>query len=104
NGRYEEALSLAQQALGLTPNFVGPLWVEAFCQYQLKQYGPAAESFRFFLTFAPQSPDAWMGLGVCEIHLGHKFAAIDAWRMAHRLAPQNQQVIQFLKGAGAPPS
>jgi O-antigen ligase len=103
-GQLPEALSLSQKALSLTPNFVGPLWVEAYCQYQLKQYAPAADSFRVFLTFAPQSPDAWVGLGVCEIHLGKKSEAIDAWQKAHQLAPDNAEVIQFLKGAGVKPS
>jgi O-antigen ligase len=99
-GQLPEALGLAQSALALTPNFVGPLWVQAYCQYQLKQYPQAAASFRQFLGYAPQSPDAWTGLGVCDIHLGKKADAIQAWRKAHQLAPDNAQVIHFLKGAG----
>ena len=95
-----EALELAQRALAVTPNFVGPLWVQAYCQYQLKQYPQAAASFQQFLGYAPQSPDAWTGLGICDIHLGKKADAIQAWRKAHQLAPNNAQVIQFLKGAG----
>jgi O-antigen ligase/Flp pilus assembly protein TadD len=100
-GQLPEALAFAQRALALTPNFLGPLWVQAYCQYQLKQYGPAAESFEQFLTYVPNSPDAWMGLGVCDIHLGKKAEAIQAWQKTHQLAPDNIQVLQFLKGAGA---
>ncbi|MGH7740350.1 MAG: O-antigen ligase family protein [bacterium] len=98
-----QALVLAQKALALAPNYVGPIWVEAYCQYQLKQYAPAAESFQTFLSYAPMSPDAWVGLGVCDIHLGKKKEAIAAWQKAHQLAPQNAQVIGFLKGVGVKP-
>ena len=99
-GEFQEALDLSQRALAVTPNYVGPLWVEAYAQYQLKQWGPAADCFQRFIDFAPQSLDAWVGLGVCDSHMGKKREAVAAWQRAHQLDPQEPQVIQFLKGAG----
>jgi len=99
-GQFPEALNLSQKALIITPNYLGPLWVQAYTQYQLKQYGPAAASFQEFIQYAPSSLDAYVGLGVCDIHLGQKQEAIQAWEKAHQLDPNEPQVIQFLKGAG----
>jgi tetratricopeptide (TPR) repeat protein len=99
-GLFESAVVECQKAEAITPNYTGPILINAVALPQLKRYAEAAREFEKLTVYYPQNAMAYSNLGVCYIQLGCKNDAIDAWKKAYALNPNDPQVIQYLKANG----
>jgi O-antigen ligase len=99
-GRFADASALCDQGLAITPNYSGLVWIRAVCLFQLKNYEESAKTFENFLTYVPNDAQAYLNLGVCYIQLHRKADAIEAWKKAYQLNPNDNIALAYLKSQG----
>lgn len=86
-GRMQDALRLCGLALGLAPDAVDALLLSAGLQLDLMQPAQAERAARRATQCAPDSPRAWMTLGLALNELDRGAEAVTALRRAVALAP-----------------
>jgi tetratricopeptide (TPR) repeat protein len=88
-GRFDEALASNQCALTLRPNEPGAHEARGAMLLHKQDAGGAEASFRRALELAPSSAMSWNGLGMALRTLGRFDEAVDCFRRAVAINPDN---------------
>jgi tetratricopeptide (TPR) repeat protein len=91
-GRSGQAGALFRELLGRDPN-AGNTWYN-FGLFELQNHRPeaAADAFRHATRVEPSYGEAWQALGAALISTDRR-AALDAWRRAERLLPNDYDLL-----------
>lgn len=88
--RYDEALSVALEAIKRAPNHYYARTNAATALFQLQQFAAAAEHFEWIVAHNPNTAIAYYFLGICYDKLGQYELALPAYEAFLRLADAGQ--------------
>ncbi len=101
-GKTEKALACLERAHELRPDLLPMLRTYADFRFGRDEWKPAAELYGSMLRLhraalpASESLDVLLRIGRCQTELGNADAAIDSYREAKALAPEQQVAIEAL--------
>jgi len=88
-GQFEQALELAEQAIGLAPENSEAFVLKGIALSQLSRPDESTESFRHAIMLAPYNVKAYFNLAVHYYALGQKVPAEEMAREAVRIEPKH---------------
>ena len=94
-GRRPEAVRALDRAVARRPDLIEAAALAGLLHESLGAYDKAEKSWRQVVAAQPSGP-AWFNLGNVLRHLGREAEALNAYRTAHRLAPDDAVILSAL--------
>ncbi len=100
-GRYEDAASVLETSAAAHPRDPRPLETLSFVAIQRQRYSEARDYARRALAIEGRRPNAWNNLAIAYFNLGEPKTAVEAWKRAANLDPDNLDVLFNLGSVAA---
>ncbi len=94
--RFADAIKVLKRACELKPNHAGANYTLAVCYYETKEYKKASEFCSKAARLDPTNKDILASLGDIESKLGDNYKAINAYKQALELNPNQPKVMTRL--------
>ncbi len=101
--KLEMALTLVQQALAEEPGNGAFLDTLGWIYYMQGRYTEALEQLQKARILVEDDPTVWEHLGDTYLKLNDRSAAVEHWKKALELAPDNEQLAERLRAGGITP-
>jgi len=101
--KLDMALTLIQQALAEEPENGAFLDTLGWIYYMQGRYAEALEPLHKARTLVTDDPTIWEHLGDTYQKLNDHSAAVEHWKKALELAPDNEQLVERLRASGISP-
>lgn len=97
SGKFEQAVTLYQQALHLKPDWKQGWWVVGSILYDTKRFKEGEEAFLPLTVLDPDKSPGWAMAGLCEFEIKHYQDALTNLRKAEQLGlpPALYDVTQY---------